>query len=255
MAFIIGGHPRSGTTLLFQLCRDHPQIGITGEFHSFSRIGSRIPVYASGLRWTWFERPYLRNMSRNAPWKLRLRSGAFLLRYLLFLSLRTGVRPVRPAEIETVLRRLLRKSVVGDKYPRYVFQLDRLCAFPDLKRVMLYRDGRDVVSSYLKKDRAAPKWFRPLKTARETAGHWVESVEAIERHRSTLFVIRYEDFVRQPAPIMAAMASYLGVDPAGFRTDRIHDRSIGKFKASLTPEEMNDVTAVAGGTLGRLGYL
>lgn len=254
MAFIIGGHPRSGTTLLFQLCRDHPQIGITGEFHCFSRIGERMPRYAEGLRWKWYERPLLRNISRHAPWKTRLRSGAFLFRYLLFLSLRTGVRPVSLADVEAVLEHLLRKSVVGDKYPRYVFRLDMLCALPDLKRVMIYRDGRDVVSSYLKKDWAESKGLRELKTARQTAERWVESVEATERYRGELFVIRYEDFVRDPAPILGSLAAYLGVEPDGFRADRIHDRSIGKFQTGLTPEELHDVTAVAGETLARLGY-
>jgi LPS sulfotransferase NodH len=255
MAFIIGGHPRSGTTLLFQLFRDHPQIGITGEFHCFSRIGERMPSYAAGLRWKWYERPLLRNISRHAPWKTRLRSGTFLFRYLLFLSLRTGVRAVDLADVEAVLQHTLRKSVVGDKYPRYVFRLDMLCALPDLKRVMIYRDGRDVVSSYLKKDRAESKGLRELKTARQTAERWVESVEATERHRSELFVIRYEDFVRDPAPILGSLAGYLGVDPAGFRTEKIHDRSIGKHEAGLTTEELRDILAIAGGTLTRLGYL
>jgi hypothetical protein len=121
--------------------------------------------------------------------------------------------------------------------------------------VMLYRDGRDVVSSFLKKDRAERLPSQPPQTARETAARWVESVDAIRRHAERLFVVRYEDFVSDPDPVLKSLAAYLGVDPAGFRSGRVHERSVGKHRTGLTPEELRDVMEVGGGTLRQLGYL
>lgn len=168
------------------------------------------------------------------------------------------VRPVGAKDVEEVMRGLFHRPVVGDKYPRYVFDLDKLSGLPDLRRVMIYRDGRDVVSSFLRKVRTS--WTHLQRAQREDtpskiAKQWVESMEAIERHRDALLVIRYEDFVHDPAPILASLATYLGVDTAGFHAEKIHDRSIGKFLTGLTSDEIRDVLAVAGGTLTRLGYL
>ncbi len=258
MAFIIGGHPRSGTTMLFRLCRDHPQIGITGEFKCFRKLGTQFPVYITGLEKKWREKSFIYRMDRGAPWPFRARSGAFLAGYWILMRFRVLRRPVQVADVEAVLRTLLRKPVVGDKYPRYVFQLDRLGAFPDLKRIMIHRDGRDVVSSFLKKIRSTWKELPVAKTentARRIAQRWVESEENIDRNRGSLFVIRYEELVRNPAPILDGMAEYLGVNPAGFRMTDIHGHSIGKFRDGLTADELRDVLDVAGATLSRLEYL
>ncbi len=205
----------------------------------------------------WYVRGFIRRIGRRAPWSVRFASGQFLAAYSLLLALRVGIRPVQAADVEAILQRLFGKTVVGDKYPRYVFRLGKLSAVPDLRRVMIYRDGRDVVSSFLYKVRTSWKNLRVANrenTARRIAERWVESIENTERYRESLFVIRYEELVRDPAPILASMASYLGVEPSGFRLGRIHDHSIGKYKSGLTAEEQNDVQEIAGATLARLGY-
>jgi hypothetical protein len=258
MAFIIGGHPRSGTTMLFRLCRDHPQIGITGEFKCFRKLETRFPTYVTGLEKKWREKSFIGRLDRYPPWPYRVRSGWFLARFWLLMRLRIWRRPVRVADVEAVLRTLTGKAVVGDKYPRYVFWLKRLSSFPDLKRIMIARDGRDVVSSFLRKVRT--RWrnlpvARSENTARRIAERWVEAEENIERYRNSLFVVRYEEFVRDPIPALRGMAEYLGVDPAGFRRTDIRSDSVGNFRSGLTPDEMRDVMEIAGATLDRLGYL
>jgi hypothetical protein len=54
MVLLIGGHPRSGTTLLRNLCNGHPEMTVTNELGSFSRPGQRYWTYSySMLRWWW----------------------------------------------------------------------------------------------------------------------------------------------------------------------------------------------------------
>jgi hypothetical protein len=258
MAFIIGGHPRSGTTMLYKLCWDHPQIGITGEFKCFRKLRTQLPVYLQAVERKWREKSFLQRIGRKTPLMLRARGGMFLAGFSMFISLRVRRRPVQVSDVEAVLRILFRKPVVGDKYPRYVFWQDRFSKFPDLKRIMIYRDGRDVVSSFMEKIRTAWKDMPIAKTentARRIAERWVEAQENIARNRSGIYVIRYEDFVRDPAPTLAGMAEYLGVDPAGFRMSDIHAHSIGKHRGGLSADELRDVLNVAGSTLEQLGYI
>ncbi len=258
MSFLIGGHPRSGTTLLFRLCRKHPQIGITFEFRCFANLGKRVPAYLSGLNTYWYNTGIARFLRREGHGLGRWTSDSFVAKYFLLLLLQTGVRPVDARDVEKVLHRLFRKPLVGDKYPRYVFQLDRLCGVAGLKRVILYRDGRDVVSSYLRLIRTDPRRSRRLAaetTARRTAQQWVESIRQMEAHRGSIWIIRYEEMVRNPGPVLDGLSSYLDVSPNGFPRQEIHDSSIGKHRSGLTGAELRDVLEVAGETLARLGYL
>jgi len=257
MALIIGGHPRSGTTLMAKLCNRHPEIGVTIEFHNFMALNSSYWDHLRTIRKNWYVRGMVRNAGRGAPWRARLYSARFLALYTLGL-LQFANRPIGVAEIELVLHRLFpRAKLVGDKFPRYVFRLDTLVAEPGLKRVIIYRDARDVVSSMLVKLRGP---WQHMEVAREMdsvgkiAQAWVRSIEAMEKHRTHLHAIRYEDLVGNPREKLDALASFLEVDPTGFRDEIVRDTSIGKYRKGLTSDELGQVIAVTGPTLSRLGY-
>ncbi len=257
MALIIGGHPRSGTTLMARLFGRHPEIGLTFELQNFAAINSSYWQHLRRIRKNWYVRGMLRNAARHSPWPARLHSAGFLARYALGL-LPHALRPIGVAQIEQVLHRLFPGAkLVGDKYPQYVFQLDGLVAEPALTRVIIYRDGRDVVQSVLAKVRGA---WRDAPLAREWATvdkialSWVHSIEAMERHRSHLYCLRYEDLVSEPQPHLKALAEWLGVESTGFRAHIVNDASVGKHRAGLTAHELELVTEIAGPTLARLGY-
>jgi hypothetical protein len=76
----------------------------------------------------------------------------------------------------------------------------------------------------------------------------------MERHADLLFIIRYEELVRDPQSSLAGLAEWLHVDSAGFDVDSVKASSIGKYRKGLTPEELDDVMRVAGPTLERLNY-
>jgi hypothetical protein len=256
MAFIIGGHPRSGTTLLFQLCRDHPQIGITGEFRSFLRLDVPFDEYYRSIETDWIHFSFYRRIGRRAPFLFKLGSGLFLARFRRQLR-RIAPGNVAAVDVERALQAVLRRTVVGDKYPGYVFQLPALVGQPKLARVIIYRDARDVVSSFMKMVRTKWKglpWAEEFQSIQDAARQWVRAVDAMEKYRESLLLVRYEDLVRRPEDELQRLGDYLHVDPAGFRAKRIHDKSIGKFGTDLSDSEVEAILDIAGPAMQRLGY-
>ncbi len=256
MAFIIGGHPRSGTTLLFQLCRDHPQIGITGEFKCFRNLDSPYTEYYRSIETDWRHVSFYWRIGRRTPWYFKLASGIFLEMYRSHLR-RISSGKVTLADVEQALRSVMHKPVVGDKYPHYVFDLPALVGQQALRRVIIYRDARDVISSFMKMVRTKWKglpWAEEFQSVQDAARQWVRAIDAMEKYREDLFLLRYEDLVQRPNGELQRLADYLQVDPAGFHAKRIHDKSIGKFGKDLSASEVQAVLEIAGPVMEKLGY-
>lgn len=265
MALIITGHQRSGTTLLSRLCSVHPEMSMTNEFGNFLRIGQPHPVYTRRLlkRWggialRWW--PLDETFGRPGPRRTVVRqNNRFIYKYLSSLRARKG-QVISAAVIDEIMGEVLpTTSVVGDKYPEYIFSLDELVGDDDLCRMVIYRDCRDVTSSTLIRARTdwrrMPIFVRRLNTAEKIAHRWVRAIEMMEKHRDQLFIVRYEDLVTEVTGPMRKLAEWLGVDPAGFEVDRISARSIGKYRQGLTQEEVATVMEIAGPTMSRLGYV
>lgn len=253
MAVIIGGHHRSGTTLLLRLCNSHPDIRITPEFRNFYNLDVSYSRHVRGLRKNWYRSALV---PRNVPHS-RVRGLLFLIRYLIELlphrSTLIGAR-----EVEAALRRIFpRVTLVGDKYPEHVFRLDRLSRVPGLFRVIIYRDCRDVARSAV--DLSRTRWRGTslalhMGTVEKVAKRWVHAIEMMERHADRVHVIRYEDLVADPRPVLEALGARLGVDPQGFRRQIVHSRSVGKYRQGLSTQELRDIITIAGPTMERYGY-
>lgn len=149
-------------------------------------------------------------------------------------------------------------SVVGDKYPDYVFSLDNLANAEGLSSLVIYRDCRDVTSSTLQKARTEwrkmPLFVRKLNTAEKIARRWVLAIELMERNRDNLLVVSYENLVCESEKSLGRISDWLGVDPAGFEIQRISSRSVGNYRHGLTAEELATVMEIAGPTMSSLGY-
>jgi sulfotransferase family protein len=253
MVLLIGGQPRSGTTLLRRLCNSHPEIALTHEFE-----------YFFGLEQTYVEHTYL---LLGKLWEkigdgfvLDLDIYSFVMRYLFNMRrCRGGL--INIAAIEATLRSIFPKArIVGDKTPGYVYSLDRFVVTSGLSCLIIFRDCRDVTSSTLEsvrtKWRKTP-WTQTIDTAEKVAKSWVRSIEIMERHKDKIHIIRYEDLVREPRRELETLANWLGVDSSGFPTwivRSIRDTSVGKYKTKLTDEELKTVMEIAGPTMARLGY-
>lgn len=253
---VIGGMPRSGTTMLARLCRFHPDISITVELKSYALLGSTYPDYARAmldrLRYVRGSWPIHGHRGRNSAIRF-VRNAGFIADHLLRVRRHTD-------EVITARGLALSTSygarIAADKFPDYVFSMEAFAEEPDLLGVVIHRDPRDVASSFLRKVRTTwsrHEWAGGIDAA-EIARRWVRSIEISERLDGWLHVIGYEELVRNPERELRRFADWLGVDPSGFRAVGIHDTSIGKHALGLTPEELSAVIEIAGPSMERLGY-
>ena len=256
---VIAGIPRSGTTLLRRLCNNHPQMRVTNEFFNFAFVGDFLPVYAA--------RAGKRILEINGASRIIGGYGTRTTNYLgnvqavtahLLRLARRGIgRVTLSAIVEEAREAAPNTRVVGDKMPPYLFIMDELVLVPGLKRVVIYRDCRDVTSSFLLMARTRWRhrlWVREWNTAEKIALKWVSGIEIMERFIQKLFAIRYEDLVGKPESELLRLAEWLGVDPSGFDTQQVSDSAVGKYRQGLTARELDDVLRVAGPTLERLKY-
>lgn len=254
MVLLIGGHIRSGTLLLRELCNSHPEMAVTNEFNIFSGLGKTYSEHSRIL----LKRLWGRAIRNKTRWRWHLHSFTFGARYLFNLRrLRNGLIDVKA--IESTLKSIFPEvSIVGDKTPSYVFLLDEFAGSCGISCVIIFRDCRDVTSSVLERVRAKwhkGPWSQTVDTAEKVAKRWVHSIELMERHKEKIYIVRYEDLVREPRRELEALGRWIGVDSAGFPKEIIRDDSVGKHKTGLTDEQLKTVMEIAGPTMARLGYV
>lgn len=259
MVLLIGGHQRSGTTLLHAICNHHPDIALTLEFGNFIHVGIPYGLYGKKILERWWNlrhRPI--NATRDRGRWNRAQNLIFALEFLVKIH-KWPLDRVNITDLEAALRSMSPSAkIVGDKYPDYVFLLDRLTREKGLSLLMVYRDCRDVVSSTLRKARTewrSRPFARKADTAEKAARRWLRAIKLLERHAGQVHTIRYEALVQDPTPHLRALGKWLGVDPGGFPEEIITDTSIGKFKDVLSAQELDAVLNIAGPTMARLGYL
>lgn len=150
-----------------------------------------------------------------------------------------------------------------------------LRAYPQATAVHVVRDGRDVVCSLLERG-----WFRAAHEGADDAGHpygsqprfWVEPERreefahvsearraawawrryVVAARTGATVTIRYESLledVRSLSPALGCPDEAVAEAFASFRAS-----SIGRWRDDLSPEQLADVEAEAGGLLAELGY-
>jgi hypothetical protein len=245
--------------MLRQLLNTHPKVMLTMEFRNFTHLGAPLHLYSARVLW----RKWMRDMvslTHVAPrWRSRPDGAAFVLLYALGLLLYSRGGRVTLGAIRSSLHTILPwADVVGDKYPGYIYNLDRLSAHPELKPIVIYRDCRDVVTSTM--EMAQTEWkgshfAETLDTTHKVASRWVEAVDLQERNVSRILAVRYEELVTRPEPVMNRLGTFLGLDPAAFRPEVLRSGSIGRYRQDLTHADLKVIDEVAGETMSRLGYL
>ena len=255
---IIGGQPRSGTTMLWTLSNSHPDIQISFEFQNFFRLGKPYNQYIGRLRKSWWKWDYLGQKHHHWYMPLKARNGLFLAQYLRHMASYRGQR-IDIAVVRNVLQKIFPgRKIVGDKFPPYIRKVEAFAEMDDLYRVIIYRDIRDVVQSTLIQTRTnwkRRKFSQNLNSPNKIAEKWVSAIEIMEKYADSLHIIRYEDLVTTPEPVLTKLAHYLDVDPAGFDHTIIRQTSIGKYHSALSDRQLAEIMHIAGSTMKRLGHL
>lgn len=163
----------------------------------------------------------------------------------------------------------------GDKTPHYVLWLPQIdSVFPEAQYVHIFRDGRDVVASYLQLG-----WVRSVA---DGCDMWLSRIQAAmdysQRTNGRKFLmVRYESLVQTPEPVIQQVCNFLGLNyrpemldfhknPDQFRGDLIRPnihpmlaqpistQSIGKWRQVLDPEQQLYVQERLGKMLVALEY-
>ncbi|MCS3702309.1 sulfotransferase family protein [Salinibacter ruber] len=271
--FFIVGSGRSGNTLLRAILTGHSNIAIPPESYVLGKVVRRFKAY-SFLGWKILLRIVLSEFEYHrqfSTWDISLRSvyheGCKIskkergLAHILDLIYRKYIDKHMPSAVRW-----------GDKTPVNTFHLDWIDrVFPKAKYVHMVRDGRDVVSSYLRSE--------IYSNSEEAADRWKKSIEMakkFEKKRENRFLkVRYEELVRFPNKEVRRICDFLDVE---FKKDMLkfkdnieklgdthlpHHRglkrpintdSIGKWKERLTDDQKDIIRGRIKETLSDIGY-
>ena len=254
---VVGGAPRSGTTLLRTLLGRHPMIASGPETTVFLRRVSSPEDIGTRLGW---------DPSVIAQWQRESRSQVeFIERFQRAVLKRSG------------------KVVWVEKTPKNAGRFGFVRRhFPYAKLVHIVRDGRDVVCSlrrtpFAKLDHAPSD---SVAAARRCAVQWRAGVRAAKRFRRDphYYELRYEDLVRHPEETLRPLIEFMGlpwrdcvlvpsdqpvedtvgidVDGAGAITaaGAIFASSIGRWRQDLTYADSRALHLLIGPLLVELGY-
>jgi LPS sulfotransferase NodH len=197
--FVVGMW-RSGTSLLYALLNQHPQIGLMYE----SDILTLQPVFL-------FRRKRASWLNKIDFW------NEVLTRHKID---RAAIDPTI-ATLTNAFRAIAqqcaaRKSAMiwGCKSPNYYDCMNQLADwFPSAKFIVIWRDPVDVLKSVI---RAAEKnaWFaRPGMELRALLGYrrMKQEVDQLEYRRIAVFQLQYEDLIANPGATMQAVCNFIGV--------------------------------------------
>ncbi len=271
--FFIIGSGRSGNTLLRSILSGNPDISIPPESYRIPFAIKRFHIF-SNRNWEKVVSEVLsefENCKEFYTWDIELTDVSKRLE-TISESKRTLSNIFDELFCAYSEKHYPASKIWGDKTPLNTLYLDWIgSVFPNSKFIHLIRDGRDVVSSYLKMGR--------YNTLLEAANRWIKSIELAKSFGSKVnenyMEIRYEDLVAKPEEIIKKVCDFLEivyesemldhtkqVEKLG-DTDKEHHSnlskpissdSIGKWKRNLSETDQRSITKLLRIHLQSLGY-
>ena len=190
---LLGGHPRSGTTLLEQVVDSHPDVVSAEEtdvFHNdaYYPLRSHLPITSPMLE-------ELESVTTNAIQKARQN---YLRRVQTFLDKPLGAR------------------LLVDKNPTLTFLVPALARiFPEIKFLIALRDPRDVCMSCFMQpiplNQTSAAWLSIEGTVTDyiaLMGNWRKTMPKLP---NPTLEVRYEDMVADLEPVARKTLEFLGV--------------------------------------------
>ncbi|HLK34719.1 MAG TPA: sulfotransferase [Terriglobales bacterium] len=190
---------RSGTSLLYALLNQHPQISILYE-GDLPTMGALFPFGRAKRDWLarW-------NFWNNAPGRHRLEEGD--------LPRSLGLR----AATETVCRQYAARkgaTIWGCKSPAYHNQLPFLArTFPNARFIVIWRDLADICRSIVRAGESSSYFSQSGILRRAILGYeqLKRGCDALLRSGAPLHQLHYEEMVRFPQAEMTAICDFLQI--------------------------------------------
>jgi hypothetical protein len=247
---VIGGSPRSGTTLLRRTFDRHPGLCCGPETNLLLPVRVAFGPLAAGSG--------IPEAELRAMFDASGSQGAFV------------------DSVAARYQALRGRPRWAEKTPQNIRHLEWILSrWPEARVIHVLRDGRDVVCSM--RDHPDRRWVdgRWVKEARtrpieELARRWVADTAAGMAWRGDprYLEVRYEELVSDPPAVLDRVLAFLGersepgllstgIDDGGGRPDAagaITTSSVERWRRDLSPAEQAIVRRVAGARLGELGY-
>ena len=212
--FFIVGSPRSGTTLLRVMLDAHPALAVPPETH----FGLRYVRQAGRFGRAEAAR------TREAVLDAFCASEVFAALAIDEAAYRRAARrlpddPWHPLRVALdAYGRRRGASIVGEKTPSHALQLPALAeAFPEARFLLVHRDPRAVVASWLD-----ASWSRHA--PRDIAETWRRHAEAMRGAERSLsgrcLRVGFAELVADTPVVLASVCAFLGVEP---------DASMGRY--------------------------
>jgi len=272
--FFIIGSGRSGNTLLRSILSGSSDICIPPESYRLPFAIKRFHIF-SNRNWKYVLSEVLsefENCKEFCTWDISLEDVHNRLENI-DESKRTLSNIFDELFCTYAEKHSLGSKVWGDKTPMNTLYLNWIGdVFPQSKFIHIIRDGRDVVSSYLKMGR--------YNTILEAANRWTNSIELGQAFglniKDNYMEIRYEDLVANPDKSIKKVCAFLDINYNSDMldhtsqvaklgdTDKSHhanlskpisSESIGKWKHNLSESDQKSITQLLQNSLHRLGYV
>ena len=278
---VIGGVPRSGTTLLRLMLDSHPLLAIPPETHFLREMA------VSGD---------LSKLSRTEVFEAIVGTRRWNDFGISRCSLKDALDSCYPFSVSEGIKSFYRLYTIklgkirwGDKTPEYGLILDNISKLlPDSRIIHIVRDGRDVYLSQ------RSTWFGQHVDIRKHSFYWRNYVNLVEKHgdRCDHFLrIHFEDLVKNPEFVLRNVCEFCDLD---FTKDllRYHKRSgqrlselkdyctrsgrkillrdriaiheltssppvlsrVARWRSEMSREDVQEYVSIAFDTLFRMGY-
>ena len=255
---VVGGTQRGGTTLLMRFLLAHPAINLfpfeqrSLRFYDLATFLHVIAV--SKLLFASFSRLSEREMWRyTANYVLQILKQTSILG---FVTLDT----IHHAMVGALANR--DTKYVGAKCPTYLLDYPQFIHRENTKCIFIYRDARDFTASNLMRVRydwwRNRRWVEKFNTVEKLSRYWLfamRCIQDLQQLEANVLIIRYEYFVSRPEATAERIAEYLRLDVDGFDVNEPSTSSIGKYKETLTVDEIAVIEDITGDTMRQFGYL
>lgn len=188
---------RSGTSLLYTLLNQHPQIALTYESDLF------------------LLRSLFRGGSCKADW---LDRWEFWNHALTRHNIKTSKLPDRIRDYSTaateVWKQYARGALYGDKSPNYFDAMQRLAEeFPDARFIVIWRDLADTCRSMVRASQGSTFFAQQGMRHRAIIGYGKlkQECDALVCQGVPLHQIQYEEMVQAPGTVMRGICAFLQI--------------------------------------------